>query len=105
LAKLRSAGVTDLRYGNVLEQHWSGRDRFAAGGDPRTAVPLPAGVSAYAVAGTLSPKQTEGLRSDGLVPVDSALGRHADREVALGFPDAHQSIAFGVAHLDLLSSP
>jgi pimeloyl-ACP methyl ester carboxylesterase len=105
LAKLRSAGVTDLRYGNVLEEHWRGRDRFAAGGDPRAALPLPAGVMAYALAGTLSPKPAKALRGDGLVRVDSALGRHADRAMALAFPDAHRSIAFGVAHLDLLSSP
>ena len=35
LGKLRSAGVTDLRYGNVLDAHWEGRDRFAHEGDPR----------------------------------------------------------------------
>jgi pimeloyl-ACP methyl ester carboxylesterase len=105
LGKLRSAGVTDLRYGNVLDDHWRGRDRFAGGGDPRAAVPLPAGVRAFAVAGTLSPKPAKALRGDGLVPVDSALGRHADGAIALAFPDAHRSIAYGVGHLDLLSSP
>jgi hypothetical protein len=104
LAKLRSAGVTDLRYGNVLEGHWRGRDRFATGGDPRTPLALPSGVSAYAVAGTLSTKPVKAPRGDGLVPVDSALGRHGDGGSALAFPDDHQSIAFGVGHLDLLSS-
>jgi hypothetical protein len=99
--------VTDLRYGNVLDEYWRGRDRFAAGIDPRTPPQLPAGVSAYAVAGTPSTKHAKALRGDGLVPVDSALGRHGpngEGESVLAFPSAHQSTAFGVAHLELLSS-
>jgi pimeloyl-ACP methyl ester carboxylesterase len=28
LGKIRSAGVTDLRYGNILDEDWKGRDRF-----------------------------------------------------------------------------
>src|SRR5688572_2486417 len=54
LGRIRSAGVTDLRFGNVLDEHWQGRDRFAHGADPRCACPLPAGVRCYAIAGTLS---------------------------------------------------
>ncbi|MEP6678485.1 MAG: alpha/beta hydrolase, partial [Betaproteobacteria bacterium] len=44
LGRLRSAGITDLRYGNLLDEDWMGRDRFARPGDVRRAVPLPAGV-------------------------------------------------------------
>ena len=32
LARVRSAGLTDLRYGNVLDEHWHGRDRFSKHG-------------------------------------------------------------------------
>ena len=52
LARVRSAGVTDLRYGNVLDAHWDGRDRFALGGDQRQPLALPDGVACYAVAGS-----------------------------------------------------
>jgi len=34
--------------------------------------------------------------------VDSALGRHRRPGSALGFPEAHQWIGFGMGHLDLL---
>jgi pimeloyl-ACP methyl ester carboxylesterase len=102
LGKIRSAGVTDLRFGNVLDEHWHGRDRFEPGGDPRTRLELPRSVRCHALAGTLSGEAGGALRGDGLVPVDSALGRHDDPELALEFPEANQSIAFGAGHLDLL---
>ena len=41
---------------------------------------------------------------DGLVPVASALGRHADPRKALDFKPDRTSIAYGTDHLDLLSS-
>ena len=99
LGKLRSAGVTDLRYGNVLDAHWEGKDRFAKEGDPRGELSLPKGVECFAVAGTLGPA------GDGLVPIESALGRHTDRVRSLDFPESHQWIAQKTNHLDLLSSP
>ena len=52
LGKIRSAGVTDLRYGNLLDEDWQGRDRFAREPDPRRPVPLPKGVACYAIAAT-----------------------------------------------------
>lgn len=97
LGKIRSAGVTDLRYGNVLEQHWQGRDRFEAGGDPRSPVPLPTGVACYAVAGSLA-----GRAGDGLVPIDSALGVHPLAELTLAFPDTHTLTVANAGHFELL---
>ena len=41
---------------------------------------------------------------DGLVRLNSALGRHRDPARRLPFPEAHQWVAEGVGHLDLLSS-
>ncbi len=108
LGKLRSAGVTDLRYGNVLDEHWSGRDRFARSGDPRRALSLPKGVACYAVAASLSAAATgakgapKSLRGDGLVPVDSALGRHKRADLVLAFPEDHQFVGYSMGHLDLL---
>lgn len=116
LGQIRSAGVTDLRFGNVVEADWHARDRFAHGTDPRTPTPLPQGVRCYAVAATtkaaLAPcSATGGARDgatgrarggDGLVPVDSALGEHAAPAFTLHFTDRH--VVAGVKHLDLLSS-
>jgi pimeloyl-ACP methyl ester carboxylesterase len=103
LGKIRSAGVTDMRFGNVLDEHWKGRDRFARGPDPRGPMKLPDGVACYAIAATTAPQPGPKLPGDGLVPVDSALGRHESPELALGFPEAHRWIGFGMSHLDLLS--
>ena len=71
----------DLRYGNLLDEDWEGRDRFARGPDTRRPVPLPKGVACYAIAATTaaSPGAVKDLLlGDGLVPVASALGRHKD---------------------------
>ncbi len=105
LGQIRSAGVTDMRFGNVLDDDWEGRDRFGNDGDRRTPLPLPAGVDCYAIAATSTTSAMGpgvALASDGLVPVDSALGRSENPELSLRFPESHQWIAFGAAHLDLL---
>ncbi len=52
LGSLRSAGITDLRHGNLLDEDWLGRDRFAREEDRRRPVPLPPGVVCCAVAAT-----------------------------------------------------
>jgi pimeloyl-ACP methyl ester carboxylesterase len=101
LGKLRSAGVTDLRYGNVRDDDWEGRDRFAHDQDQRIPTPLPAGVACYAAAATTAGTETGG---DGLVPLTSALGRHAIPERTLAFPPERQRIFLRTNHLDLLSS-
>ena len=106
LGKLRSAGVTDLRHGSVLDEDWSGQDRFATGRDTRKTLPLPEGVECYAIAGTMTPAigKWKRLRGDGLVPVESALGRNRRPERELAFPPEHQWIGHGIGHLELLSS-
>lgn len=102
LGRIRSAGVTDLRFGNVLDEDWEARDRFEHGRDPRTPLPLPDGVDCYAIAATTAPKPCDPLPGDGLVPVDSALGRHPRREFSLSFAESRQWIGYGMKHLDLL---
>lgn len=105
LAKVRSAGITDLRFGNLLEDHWQGRDRFSPGIDVRSPVPLPREVESYAIAATRQPPGSpcRDLFGDGFVTVDSALGRHPNPEMSLGFGDSHQWIGYGMNHWDLLS--
>lgn len=105
LGKIRSAGVTDMRFGSVIDEDWEGRDRFEHGDECRTPLPLPGGVECYAVAATTAPELRAKLPGDGIVPVDSALGRCHRPELTLGFPDTHQWIAFGTKHFDLLDRP
>ena len=102
LPRIRSAGVTDLRHGNVLDEDWKGRDRFGPGPDRRRPVPLPAGVRCLAVAASASKGPGPRSRGDGLVPVDSALGLHADPAMTLDLPRSGRFVAYGAGHLDLL---
>jgi len=107
LGKLRSAGITDLRYGNITHEDWQGRDRFARG-DRRRIVPLPQGMRCYAIAATTAKNpRSSGLRlpGDGLVPVASALGAHDRDALSLNIPKSRQWIARGRGHLDLLDAP
>jgi pimeloyl-ACP methyl ester carboxylesterase len=105
LGRIRSAGVTDLRFGNVLDEHWTGHDRFAHGTDTRCPCALPDDVRCYAIAGTLSTEAGAPLRGDGMVPVDSALGIDGRPEHCLAFPESQRSIAFATGHIELLGSP
>ena len=95
LGKLRSAGITDLRHGKLLD-------------DEAAAVPLPAGVACYAVAGVLG-EQTGALKGkllgDGLVPLASALGQHKTAARRLHFEPGQQWVGQGMNHLDLLDRP
>lgn len=107
LGQIRSAGITDLRHGNLLDEDWEGLDRFEPTEDRRRPVPLPDGVECYAMAA--APKRPGPLQSrllgDGLVAVNSALGRHEDPVRNLDLPESRQWIAQGVTHFDLLSQP
>ena len=108
LGKVRSAGITDLRHGNLLDEDWVGRDRFALSRDRRQFVPLPAGVQCSTVAASLGLQagaHRERLLGDGLVPLSSALGQHADAARALAFAPDRQCTVQGIGHLGLLSRP
>jgi hypothetical protein len=52
LGKIRSAGITDLRFGNLVDEDWNQGDRFKRTRDLRVPVPLPQGVACYAIAAT-----------------------------------------------------
>jgi pimeloyl-ACP methyl ester carboxylesterase len=106
LGKIRSAGITDLRFGNLVDEDWHRRDRFAPGGDHRVRVPLPEAIACYAIAATTGKTTgalSDRLIGDGIVPLASALGRHPDPSFALAFDESRQRVVHGVNHLDLLS--
>jgi len=106
LGKVRSAGITDLRHGNLLDEDWVGRDRFARSTDRRQHVPLPDGVRCFAAAATTGQRNgdvKDRLLGDGLVPLDSALGRHPDPARTLAFAEDRQWVGYGMNHLALLN--
>jgi len=108
LGKIRSCGITDLRYGNVVDEDWKGRDRFEFSGDQRNPVPLPEGVQCYSIAATKgkeSNKLGDDIIGDGLVTLRSALGRHKNAKLNLLFPETNQWVGRNMNHMDLLSHP
>ena len=107
LGKLRSAGITDLRYGFLLDEDWRGRDRFQLKTDTRHRVPLPEGVVCYAIAATTSARRSilaDRLIGDGLVPLRSALGQHHNAKLTLEFAKSSQRIFFRMKHIELIRS-
>jgi hypothetical protein len=113
LGQLRSAGITDLRHGCLLDADWQDHSRFHRKADSRQVVPLPAGVACYAVAATTAAKRStlprqhlmDVVLGDGLVPVPSALGQHENPRRNLVFAKSSQWIAYRTNHLGLLNSP
>jgi pimeloyl-ACP methyl ester carboxylesterase len=108
LVQLRSAGITDLRYGFVADADWLGKDRFRRAPDTRQHVPLPEGVACHAFAATLAGQRSavaDRLVGDGLVPLPSALGQHDDPARSLVFDRSSQRIAYRTHHNALLTSP
>jgi hypothetical protein len=93
MARRRSPGMRDFIEGRVLED------------EPRTGLApvqeatagVPPGLPVYAIAGAVGDR-----RSDGLVPVDSALGRHAIASRDLLLPEEHRCVLDGVDHIGLL---
>ena len=105
LAKIRSAGITDLRHGSVLDDDWDGQDRFAHGVPLPQHVALPDGVRCYAIAATIGKREGDLadrlLAGDGLVPLPSGLGEHADPERSLAM---ERHVLYQTNHMQLLSS-
>ena len=118
LAELRSSGITDLRFGYVLDSDWEDQDpqqnhqgRFK----PKTKqehidrehLPLPNGVGCFTVAATLAAKRSllaDRLIGDGLVPLNSALGLHSDATRSLVFAKSSQMVVYRTSHMALLHS-
>jgi pimeloyl-ACP methyl ester carboxylesterase len=104
LGKVRSAGIKDLRLGNIVS---------APVGDDGThrcaQVGLPDGTTrCYTVAASLGASAGSlkaQLLGDGLVPIASALGQDSDPGRRLAFAEDRQAVVLETSHLDLLSSP
>jgi pimeloyl-ACP methyl ester carboxylesterase len=110
LGKIRSAGVTDLRYGSLLDEDWQNIDRFKMLGDQRQNVSLPKKIECYSIAGVNGKEIKSGstklkLLGDNMVGIKSALGQHKDPAKHLNFKKANTWIVYENNHLDLLSNP
>jgi pimeloyl-ACP methyl ester carboxylesterase len=105
LGKIRSAGITDLRHGNIKDDDWEGQDRFVEPKDSRSPLPLPSSIECYTIAASLGKERgVLGVQiGDGIVPVRSALGLHDNPDYCLGFEESRIQVVYGAGHLDLLS--
>ncbi len=107
LGKIRSAGVTDLRYGNLIDEDWNRNDRFERTGDQREYLPLLEEVDYYSIAAVTGKKpksKSNRIPGDGLVNIRSALGQHVNPAKNLHFKEENTLIIYETAHMDLLSS-
>ena len=106
LAKIRSAGITDLRHASLVDADWDQQDRFAKSAKSKPHdLSLPAGVTCYAMAASMGEKSgaLKGrMLGDGLVPLPSALGQHTNGRGSLAFPKSRQWVGDEMNHLDLL---
>jgi pimeloyl-ACP methyl ester carboxylesterase len=92
IGKARSAGIMDLRHGNITD-------------DEQAFIPLPECVDCFVLAAAISTKRnlvSDRLVGDGLVPLDSALGRHKDPARTFAIPAGHQWVGHGMGHMELL---
>lgn len=105
LARVRSAGITDLRYGNVQDEDWICQDEHEDNSDNRVATPLIDGIQHYAIAASLSKQPGDRigkLLGDGLVHPSSATGRHNNPMLELTLEDKQTRIFYDLGHLEML---
>jgi len=100
LGRIRSAGIIDLRHGRILASP-NGPEH------PPERPPIPAQVTLHAIAATTAARidhPAARLLGDGLVPIDSALGRHPDPARHLPIAPEHRHIVPNTTHTGLLHS-
>lgn len=99
LSALRSAGIVDMIRGH-------GPEPVAEAGVSGSLPALPADTLSYAIAGTSGSATLRGsLMSDGLVPLSSALGDHADTARSMGIAENRRWIGDGLHHIELMNHP
>jgi len=102
----RSAGIKDLRNGNLLDEDWQNAKEEKPGEDNRRLVPLLPGVDYFFAAASVG-SNTNDLKGhilgDMLVRLGSATGSHADGLRSLNVKSEHCRIFLEKNHFDLLS--
>ncbi len=102
----RSAGIKDLRHGDLLDQDWQGHHSDHARPDTRQPVPLLPDVDYFFAAATLGQDEHDPIGhalGDLLVRLDSALGSHSDDLRHLNINPENCRVFHEKSHLDLLS--
>jgi len=108
LGQIRSDGITDLRYGYLRDADWQHPEANVVGVDTRRPVPLPNPDTTYLMAATNGSRRgdlKDRMLGDGLVPLDSALGRHPNPAMALQVPPTNQYVMYDTHHFELLHHP
>jgi len=108
LGNKRSAGIKDLRFGNLLDEDWQGHDADALWKDNRHPVPLLEGVDYYIIAASLATESDNIFTQyfgDGVVPAHTAAGKSFRKSRTIPFSRKHFKIIKGISHTDLSRSP
>jgi len=104
LGKQRSAGIKDLRFGNLLDEDWQDESKDSWWKDNRHPVPLLPGVDYYILSASLA-KQSGNLIADyfgdGLVPIRSAQGKSFRKSKSIPFPPENVKVFSGISHVAL----
>jgi pimeloyl-ACP methyl ester carboxylesterase len=101
----RSAGIKDLRHGNLLDEDWQGRDEDQLSTDSRQPVPLLPGVEYFFAAATVGNDEASlksRIMGDLLVRMGSATGAHPDEQRQLQVKSGNCRIFAEQNHFDLL---
>ena len=104
LGNKRSAGIKDLRFGNLLDEDWKGHDADALWKDNRHPVPLLPGVDYYVIAATLAKKNHNLFTQyfgDGMIPTHNAAGWSFRKSKTIPFSPRHFKCIRGVSHVRL----
>lgn len=105
LGRKRSAGVKDLRHGNLLDADWQGQDSDGLSPDNRQIVPLLPGVDYYFAAASLGSHETDlkgKVLGDLLVRLGSALGSSSNELRSLNVESENCRVFLEKDHFDLL---
>jgi pimeloyl-ACP methyl ester carboxylesterase len=101
----RSAGIKDLRHGALRHDDWNTHDPDLVDGDTRRPVqPLPNArhCSVGALLGYAPDAPVVRVLGDGLVPPESAAGRHGHRSLRVPFAPEDTVLLSGLHHLALV---
>ena len=108
LGKIRSAGVTDLRYGNLVDEDWQNKNRFELKKEEKKHIPLSKNIEFYSIAAVFGKEKSylkNRIFGDSLVSVKSALGKHKNPDKTLLFKKENTFTVYENNHSDLLSNP
>lgn len=102
----RSAGIKDLRHGDLLDEDWQDTKHHDAKQDKRKPVPLLSGVDYYFIAASLGQNEQDPLGyalGDLLVRIGSAMGAHSDDQHTLKVKPENCRLFCEKNHIDLLT--